>query len=262
MEYKSENRTCQNCKNDFIIESEDFKFYEKIKVSPPTFCPECRLIRRLCYRENRSLYKINCDKCKKEIISIYNKKNNFTVFCSECWWGDSWDGTDYGIDYDFSKSFFEQFFELLKVVPLQAAFQKGSTNCLYSNGNTRCKDCTLSFDGYESINCYNCQAQIFTRDSIDSDLTWNADHTYENLDSEGVYNTKFVYFSKECIDSSFLFNCLGCSNCFCCVNLRNKKYQIFNKQYTKEEYEKEIQKWNLGSYKIIEKTRQKFWDYT
>ena len=46
MEYKSENKihsqgsvstTCQNCKKDFIIESGDFLFYEKMKVPPPTF---------------------------------------------------------------------------------------------------------------------------------------------------------------------------------------------------------------------------------
>ena len=40
MEYKSETKTCQNCKNDFIIEPDDFSFYEKMKVPAPTFCPE------------------------------------------------------------------------------------------------------------------------------------------------------------------------------------------------------------------------------
>jgi len=44
---KSETKNCQNCKKDFTIEPEDFNFYEKIKVPPPTFCPECRLQRRI-----------------------------------------------------------------------------------------------------------------------------------------------------------------------------------------------------------------------
>ncbi|MFA6585673.1 MAG: cytochrome C551 [Candidatus Paceibacterota bacterium] len=44
---KSEIKTCQNCKKDFTIEPEDFNFYEKINVPPPTFCPECRMVRRL-----------------------------------------------------------------------------------------------------------------------------------------------------------------------------------------------------------------------
>ncbi|MDI6602741.1 MAG: hypothetical protein QME57_01295 [Patescibacteria group bacterium] len=38
-----EKCTCQNCKKEFVIEPEDFAFYEKIKVPPPTWCPECRL---------------------------------------------------------------------------------------------------------------------------------------------------------------------------------------------------------------------------
>ncbi|PIP68859.1 hypothetical protein COW91_02580, partial [Candidatus Nomurabacteria bacterium CG22_combo_CG10-13_8_21_14_all_32_8] len=69
---------------------------------------------------------------------------------------------------------------------------------------------------------------------------------------------KFAYFSDGSLDSAFLFNCLGCSNCFGCVNLRNQKYCIFNKQYSKEEYQKEIQKWDLGDYKIVQKAEQEF----
>ena len=62
---KVENRICQNCKKDFTIEPEDFNFYEKIKVPPPTWCPECRMIRRMNYRNERSLYKQDCALCKK-----------------------------------------------------------------------------------------------------------------------------------------------------------------------------------------------------
>jgi hypothetical protein len=32
MSYQPQKQTCQNCKNDFVIESDDFSFYEKIKV--------------------------------------------------------------------------------------------------------------------------------------------------------------------------------------------------------------------------------------
>jgi len=33
---KSETRICQNCQQEFIVEPEDFLFYEKMKVPPPT----------------------------------------------------------------------------------------------------------------------------------------------------------------------------------------------------------------------------------
>lgn len=53
----SQTKQCQNCKNFFVIESEDFEFYEQIKVPPPTFCWECRLQRRMVFRNERALYR-------------------------------------------------------------------------------------------------------------------------------------------------------------------------------------------------------------
>ena len=98
---KMENRNCQNCKKDFVIEQEDFNFYEKIKVPPPTFCPECRFIRRLCFKNERSLYKRECDLCHKKIISMYDENVTFPIYCPECWRSDKWDPMSYGLDYDF-----------------------------------------------------------------------------------------------------------------------------------------------------------------
>jgi len=71
MEYKSQNIVCQNCKKDFIIEPEDFNFYKKIKVPPPTFCPECRLVRRMISTNERVLYKRKCDLTGERILSMY-----------------------------------------------------------------------------------------------------------------------------------------------------------------------------------------------
>jgi hypothetical protein len=51
---KEEMRQCQNCKNQFTIEPEDFAFYEKIKVPPPTFCPSCRFQWRLSFMNERA----------------------------------------------------------------------------------------------------------------------------------------------------------------------------------------------------------------
>lgn len=65
-------KTCQNCKKDFTIEPDDFSFYEKIKVPLPTFCQECRMIRRMNWRNERSLFKRKCDKTGKDIITMFH----------------------------------------------------------------------------------------------------------------------------------------------------------------------------------------------
>ena len=85
-----ETKTCQNCKKDFTIEAEDFSFYEKIKVPPPTFCPECRLQRRLAWRNERSLYKRKCDAPGHEetIITMYPPELAIKVYDQKYWWGD------------------------------------------------------------------------------------------------------------------------------------------------------------------------------
>ncbi|MFA5791517.1 MAG: hypothetical protein WC884_00585 [Candidatus Paceibacterota bacterium] len=253
-----ETKQCQNCRKDFVIDPEDFLFYEKIKVPSPTWCSECRLINRLTNISERALYKDGCDKCGQKIVSLFAPETSFTVYCNKCWWGDGWDPREYGQDYDFSKPFFEQLHELRKVVPCQATNVKNSIDCKYCNGIDRCKNCTYVFSGIQSINCYYGQVPIFVKDSADLNFVINADHVYEIANSSGLYNTKFAYFSDECLDCAFLFNCLGCTNCFGCVNLRNQKYCIFNKKYTKEEYQKEIIKWDLGSYKIIQKAQDNF----
>lgn len=253
-----ETKNCQSCKKDFIIEADDFAFYRKINVPSPTFCPECRLIRRFAYREERALYKDTCDMCHKDMISMYAPDTEVVVYCSLCWWSDKWDGVSYGRDYDFTKPFFEQLHELQKVVPCQGLNSRNSPDCNYCNGLVRCKSCAFVFTGIQSKNCLYSQGPIFTQDSVDCDGVMNADHAYENVNSNSVYNSRFVYFSNDCIDSSFLFNCIGCSNCFGCVNLRNQKYHIFNVPYSKEEYQKEIKKWDIGSFQILQEAQKKF----
>src|SRR3989344_828807 len=106
-----ETKNCQNCKQKFVIEPDDFAFYEKIKVPPPTWCPECRLQRRLAFRNERALYRRKCDLTGESVVSLYPEGTPFPVYSQKAWWGDSWDALGYGRDYDFSKSFFEQFAE-------------------------------------------------------------------------------------------------------------------------------------------------------
>src|SRR6185503_9529235 len=88
MDKNGEKRICQNCKGDFVIEPDDFGFYDKIKVPPPTFCPDCRLQRRLAWRNDLSFYNRMCDMCGKNIISLYHSEKPLTVYCNKCWWSD------------------------------------------------------------------------------------------------------------------------------------------------------------------------------
>ena len=170
MQYQSENRTCQNCKNDFTIESDDFSFYEKIKVPPPTFCPECRLQRRLAFRNERSLYKRTCDLCKENIISIYSPKSEYTVYCPKCWHGDGWNAFDYGLELDFSKPFLKQYHELEKKVPHIALLVENNVNSPYVNFEVDAKNCYLNVGGHGNQDSAYTQYGLNCRDVFDNFL--------------------------------------------------------------------------------------------
>ena len=80
-----ETKKCAKCSGEFVIEETDKNFYEMVKVPEPTFCPECRFIRRLTFRNDRTLYKRACEMCKKDVISIYQAYGGVKVVCQKCW---------------------------------------------------------------------------------------------------------------------------------------------------------------------------------
>ncbi|MDP1760014.1 MAG: hypothetical protein Q8L01_00910, partial [Candidatus Woesebacteria bacterium] len=164
---ESETKKCQNCKKDFVIEPDDFAFYEKIKVPPPTFCPDCRLQRRLSFRNERALYKRPCDLCGKEVISIYHPGGDNVVYCQECWWSDKWDPLSYGQEYDFQKSFFERYQKLSKKVPRVSLINANSVNCEYTHLAADNKDCYMLIEGSNNERCNHCYWMQLSKDCLD-----------------------------------------------------------------------------------------------
>ncbi|MEW6617103.1 MAG: hypothetical protein AB1333_01650 [Patescibacteria group bacterium] len=258
MENQQENRICQNCKTEFIIEPEDFDFYKKIDVPAPTWCPECRNLRRMMWREERTLYKNVCGLCGKQIITIHAPGTSFTVYCRECWFSDKWDPMDYGREYDFSQPFFVQYRKLLEAVPRPAFTGTNLIESEYSHAGQSLKNCYYVFWSYFSENSQFDYGLLFSKDTYDSYVVDNSDHVYFSLHSNRLYRTQFGYFSDECLDSLFLFDCVGCSDCFGCVNLRKQKYCIFNEKFSKEEYFSKLKYWDLGSYKKLQEAKTKF----
>src|SRR3989344_483001 len=143
----TETRDCQNCKKPFVIELDDFGFYERIQVPPPTFCPRCRDQRRMTFRNERSLYRRKCDLCGKNIIARFSPDKPYPVYCRECWWSDKWDPKSFGKNYDFSRPFFEQFKELLYSIPQVALITSNTVNSDWVNQETDDKNCYLNFGG-------------------------------------------------------------------------------------------------------------------
>ncbi len=253
---KEENKNCQNCKKEFTIESEDFNFYEKIKVPPPTFCPECRFQRRLMFRNNRVFYKRECALCQQSLLAIYHRDRPYTIYCQDCWLSDKWDLMNYGIGYDFSKPFFEQFKKLQKKVPRTNLYQTNFISSDYCNYGDDFKECYLLFGGKNNERIYFGNQVFDSRDSLDIAFCSKIEFSYEIFESTLLNKVFFSRYSQECIESYYLIDCRNCMHCFGCIGLVNKQYYIFNVKYSKENYGKFVKE-NTGSYqKHLENIRK------
>jgi len=262
------NKTCLNCSAQFIVTDDDLRFYDKIspvfggkqyQIPPPTHCPDCRQQRRLAFRNERKLYKRKCDFTGTEIISIYSSEKPFVVYENDTWWSDQWDPMEYGRDFDFSRSFFEQFQELQKAVPRQALFRKNAENSAYTNHCEELKNCYLCVDvGFSEDIYYSKWIIGGSKNLVDCYHLQKAERCYETQHAESMHNVVYTFLANECLDSGFLYDCGGCNNCFLCTNLRHKQYCILNKQYSKEEYIKMRQKYDLGSFHDFEVCKQQF----
>lgn len=247
-------KTCKICGTAFEITDQDITIYKKLDVPFPTLCPEDRHKRKMAFRNERFLYKRACNLCNKEVVSIYSHETDFPVFCNACWWSDKWDPLKFGVDFDFSKSFFEQFSTLIKNVPKCALDNFDQENAEYCNFSCHNKNCYMLFGSWFNEKSMYGHSILHGLEINDSLYSNKCRYGYELIDCEECYELFYAQNCTSCSQSYFLFDCRNCQNCIFSCNLRGKQYHIFNKQVSKDEYERTVKSF-LGS---NEKTKAAF----
>lgn len=257
-----ENKTCQNCKQSFSIDTEDQAFYDRIEVPLPTFCPECRMIRRFAFRNQNKLFKVKDHFTDEALFSLVPPNPKAPVTTNERWFSDMWDPMEFGQDYDFSRPFLEQLMELHAKIPQINLNVTRMTNSPYSGNANDLKNCYLVFNAAHNEDCLYATGLYSSNNCVDNCDTYHSESCYQNF---WIEKCNKVHFSEECTECSevwFSKNCTGCVNCVGCVNLRNKSYCIFNEQYDKESYFAELEKMKLDTHQGIATIRDKslgFW---
>src|SRR3989344_6230508 len=258
----SEIKNCQNCKKDFTIEPEDFVFYEKIKVPPPTFCWLCRFQRRCAYRNERSLKKTKSAKSGKDIFTLYPPTAGLTLYSQEEWYGDDWDQMATGRDVDYTRPFFNQLFELFKVAPIFCRNVVQVTNSEYCANASYLKNCYLLFQVSNTEDSAYGNAVDYSKNCFDNSHLMKCERCYMGFWLTNCYQCHYCTQCTDCHTMWFSKNCRGSSNCIGCVNLTNKNYCIFNEQYTKEEYAKRLAQIKLNTWSGLQKLQKQarnFW---
>ena len=247
----NEVRICQNCKTEFTIEPEDFDYYKKMSVPPPTFCPECRLQRRLAFMNLSTLYRRKCDLCKKDGVSMFHPSWPYKIYCHTCWWSDAWDPLEYGRDVDFSRPFLEQFNELFHEAPmLGLSVDTTNVNSPYVNLAGHVKNSYLIFHADFDEDCLYGFYLVNDKNLVDCSIINQSEYCYDSMSSDRCNGCVGLRSQvNDAINCAFLKDCSDCQDCFGSANLKSKKYYIFNQPYSKEQYREEMKKWDLGSYK-------------
>jgi Zn ribbon nucleic-acid-binding protein len=239
---------CTQCKSQFEHLPEDMKFYKEHSFPAPGLCPDCRHQHRCTFRNERFLYRGNCDLCGENMVTIFSDDKPFPVYCPECWWGNKWDGIRYGRDFDFSRPFFDQFFELRDQVPRLSLNNGNHVNSDYCNQCVGNKNCYLLFAADDNQDCMNSYWINRCADTYNSSWLVESTLCFDLVDSENCYRCIYGQDLKNCSNCHFSYDLIGCKNCFLCSGLRNKEYYINNKSYPREEYERKINSINPGSY--------------
>jgi len=195
----------------------------------------------------------------KKLISNYSSDKPFPVFEKDYWFWDKNNTLDYWVDFDFEKNFFEQFKELQNKVPrFSIQQQEPMENSAYCNFASHCKNCYLIFDSDFCENCLYSNVLKNSENTLDCTYCYNMQNSYFSKNCENWYKLFFSSNCIECSESYFLKDCVNCSFCFGCVGLENQKYNIFNKQYSKEEYSEKIKSFELWKYSRIEEMQKFF----
>jgi len=117
------------------------------------------------------------------------------------------------------------------------ATDRKNINCIGDRVNGS-KNCYMIFrTGVNNENVRYSTDLLDVKDSMDVLIAGpSLNLSYEVVSGFDSSNIKFCYAVYSGLNLEYCLACFNCQNCFGCIGLRNKKYHIFNKPYTEEEY--------------------------
>ena len=241
------NQTCRQCNTTFEITDQDRKFYQSFDVPAPELCPDCRLQRRMAWRNDRTFYVRKCDLSGQQFVSTYPSVTPFPVYQPSVWYGDQWDPTSYGQDIDFTRPFFEQWHDLMQKVPRLGIDIINCENSDYCNYCGDDKNCYLDIAGEANEDCYYNLFTKYSKNCVDCTFVYNSELCYEAVSCYHCHSVLYASYLDDCINCIFSYDLKSCHDCSFSTNLRHKSYYLFNKPYSQTDYQQAIEKLQLDT---------------
>jgi len=201
----------------------------------------------------------SCCKCNnlKNCLLCVNLQNKEFCVLNKQYWKDEFEEILRNFDKN-SNEYYYKYNELKRI--LISNNNLINSEMSYWNNLYNCNHNIWLFEWFDSEYCkywINCNK---IKDCYDAYvIVDNSSLCYESVSTISTFKSSFTYCCRHENQNLYYCSfCSNCQNCFGCIWLRNKSYCIFNKQYTKEEYEILVPKIIAHMQKTVE--RWEFFD--
>lgn len=133
-------------------------------------------------------------------------------------------------------SFFEDLLALRKSTPLVGSVRLKNINSDYTYNTDQCKNCYLIANAVGNEDCMYGRDLYGNQNCVDCDHILKCTLCYECLNSKECWNCTHLQDCANCADCDVGYYLKDCQNCIGCVDLRKKKFCIFNEQFSEEEF--------------------------
>ena len=135
----------------------------------------------------------------------------------------------------------KEYDEFILKYPKRYVYVFNSKGCI-GDAISYSKNSQFCFNVKKSENCKWVDNSDSPKDSYDMSTGGELSECYEDITCDHSSRNLFGIFSWKSQDMEYTQHCHSSKSLFGCVGLRNKKYCIFNKQYSKEQYEILVEK--------------------
>lgn len=253
-------RVCPISGETWEMTEEELKWMRKFSVPPSDLHPMVRRRWLNGFNLGVEMWRNKDMLTGESILSYVHPDNPIPVVKDKSWFEQDW--SKEAIDLDTSKPFFDQMRELVFKVPVPAlrsynppinsvgaSFISVEDSFMVFAG---VKDTKRSGYGWLLNDIENCQ-DLFS--AYSSRYSFSINHC------ERLHNCRVALQSFDCLNSSFLFDCRNCEDCFGGFNLRNRKFVFWGEQLTEEEYRKRVAEIDLTSHKTFSEQKDRYINY-
>jgi len=140
-------------------------------------------------------------------------------------------------DWQEHEKFLETAREFFISLPNRATHTINCDNCM----GDHLKGCEDSFYCFDAINLEKCSYLTFipmgALNCYDSQYSPQGELIYECMSGTDTYGGRFILHCWHCHSIFYSEDCHSSQDLFGCIGLKQKQYCIFNKQYSKQQYE-------------------------